>query len=224
MESYRVLSLTKMRPLGRGPDRLSARSHPVRTRRVDEPSDAVLAARLCGTSAEDASSAFNVLFERYYAILCSFAARYLESEEVAEDIVQDAFLLLWARRRDDAPGPRPMAADHVRRLLYVTIRNSAVSALRHTRVVHLSAATLRAIAPTPAPSDALLATNDLADAVQRAVALLPRRCREVLILHRERGLSYREIGAMLGITEKTVEVHMGRAFKLLRKMLDGYRG
>ena len=59
-------------------------------------------------------------------------------------------------------------------------------------------------------------------AVKRAIAQLPRRCGEVYTLSREQYLSYAEIGDVLGISIKTVEVHMGRAFKLLRKHLAPY--
>jgi RNA polymerase sigma-70 factor (ECF subfamily) len=59
-------------------------------------------------------------------------------------------------------------------------------------------------------------------AVKRAIGQLPHRCGEVYALSREHFLSYAEIGEVLGISPKTVEVHMGRAFKLLRKALAPY--
>ena len=57
---------------------------------------------------------------------------------------------------------------------------------------------------------------DLADAMTRVVAQMPPRCRQVLTMLRQRHLSYTEVGAVLGISPKTVEIHMARALAILR--------
>ena len=41
-------------------------------------------------------------------------------------------------------------------------------------------------------------------------------------MSREEGLKYHEIADELGISKKTVEVHMGKALKLLRNSLKDY--
>lgn len=48
----------------------------------------------------------------------------------------------------------------------------------------------------------------------RAIARLPARCREVLILRKLYGLSQKEISARLGITENTVEKHAANGVRL----------
>ena len=60
----------------------------------------------------------------------------------------------------------------------------------------------------------------LAEAVERAVAELPPRCREVFTLTRDQHLSYAEVAGVLHISPKTVEIHMGRALALLRDRLQ----
>ena len=59
-------------------------------------------------------------------------------------------------------------------------------------------------------------------AVRAAIAKLPERCRLVYTLHREQGLSYAEVAAVMGISVKTVDAQMGRALKSLRKLLGGF--
>lgn len=42
--------------------------------------------------------AFQVFFVDYYPVLVSFAMKYLENQETAEDIVQDVFVKIWETR------------------------------------------------------------------------------------------------------------------------------
>ena len=55
--------------------------------------------------------------------------------------------------------------------------------------------------------------------VDRALATLEEEPREVFVLHRFGGLSYREIAELQGISIKTVEARMKRAFDDLRTRL-----
>ena len=59
-------------------------------------------------------------------------------------------------------------------------------------------------------------------AVQQAIELLPPRCKLVFALHRQDGLTYSEIADVLDISVKTVETQIGRALKILRKILKPY--
>ena len=67
------------------------------------------------------------------------------------------------------------------------------------------------------------AANETAAAIQRAVETLPRRQREVLLLRWQRQASYDEIAQTLGISPKTVAIHVGRAIQHLREMLAQVR-
>ena len=49
--------------------------------------------------------------------------------------------------------------------------------------------------------------------------MMPERCREVFTLTRDQGLTYAEVAALLRISPKTVETHMGRALAFLRRRL-----
>src|SRR5699024_1624950 len=58
--------------------------------------------------------------------------------------------------------------------------------------------------------------------LEKAFAALPPRCKEIFLLSRDNGLTYKEISEVLGISIKTVETQMGRALKKLRKSLAKY--
>lgn len=165
------------------------------------------------------ASAFAVLFERYYDALCAFAGGYAASEAEAEEIVEDVFVRVWELRE------RLEVRESLKTYLYTATRNRALNRLRDDRV------RLRRIAeaaedaappgmgqPMPAVDEELHAA-EFARAVERAVAHLPERTRQVFLMHRQHGLSYAEIGAVLEISPKTVENLIGRALRELRARL-----
>jgi RNA polymerase sigma-70 factor (ECF subfamily) len=65
--------------------------------------------------------------------------------------------------------------------------------------------------------------NQLAMEVRRAVLQLPGKQRDVLLLSRWSGMSYREIGRMLGCSEGAVKVRVFRALEALRSTLAPLR-
>jgi RNA polymerase sigma-70 factor (ECF subfamily) len=161
------------------------------------------------------------LFRDAYPGLFRFAYRLLNSRELAEEIVQDVFLDLWRRR--DVVDPCSVA----RAYLYTATRHAAISAIRRSHV-EARAATRDdigvGITHGMPSSDAAAAAeaSDLDEAIARAVESLPDRCRLVYTLSRREQLSYAAIAAALGISVKTVEAQMGRAFRILRTRLASY--
>jgi RNA polymerase sigma-70 factor (family 1) len=163
-------------------------------------------------------SAFETLFHAYYAPLCSFAYRYLGARDLAEEIVQEVFLCIWERRESWD------VRTSVRSYLLTSVRNAALSYLRHERVVRRRQAEVRdsheSVAASP---EACALEAETVVAVRQAIARLPDRCRLVFTLHREQGLTYTEVAEALGISPRTVEVQIGRALKSLRKALASHR-
>ena len=163
------------------------------------------------------------LFEAYYPALCHFVRSYLRSPESAEDVVQTVFLRIWEHRATWQP------TNGVRAYLFAACRNRALGALKHDRVVAHSAAqvTSELVARASgrgdtAPDEAAQAV-ELARALRAAVDTLSERRRTVIILRWQHQMSYAEIASVLGISVKTVEVHIGRALASLREQLGHLR-
>lgn len=156
-------------------------------------------------------------FQAYYVELCEYVLRLVGSAEAAQELVQELFLRLWATR-----GPRD-AIRLSRPYLYVAARNTALKYLRHRRV---AAAWVdrasREPAPPPDTPEDLCLRRELDDAVQRAIAGLPDRCRQVFVFRRRDQLSYHEIAERLGVSLGTVKSHMWRATVLLKEKLAPY--
>ena len=164
------------------------------------------------------------LFRAHYRALVTFAAHYTLSLDAAEDVVQEVFLRLWAR----CEGEGVDAVEVTPSYLYAAVRYRALPLLRRERTARRwserEAVVLRldGTAGTCAnDAEIALEADDLARAARRAVAGLSAKTRAVFLLSRARRLSYAEIAAVLGISVKTVELHMTRALKALRVGLRG---
>jgi RNA polymerase sigma-70 factor (ECF subfamily) len=160
--------------------------------------------------------AFEALFRAHYPGMCAFAARMVLQRDVAEDLVQEVFLYVWRNRETW------QIHSSVKQYLYAALRHGALRYLRHERVVrtHMPETVILFERP-PRLSDADLESAETIALVQAAIAKLPERCRLVYTLHREQGMTYAEVAAVMGISVKTVDVQMGRALKALRRLLGG---
>jgi len=126
-----------------------------------------------------------------------------------DDIVQETYArLLRARERATIDSPRG--------LLFATARNAARDLFRRR-----ATANTFAIAETEV-SRVFDEVPDVAEAVSRrqeaellmaAIAGLPPRCREILLLRKFENLSHREIAGRLGIAEHTVEAQLTNALR-----------
>jgi len=70
--------------------------------------------------------------------------------------------------------------------------------------------------------DSYLEFNELQEKIGLAIKNLPEHCRIVFEMSRFDELKNREIAEKLGVTQKTVESHLTKALKLLRKELKDY--
>jgi RNA polymerase sigma-70 factor, ECF subfamily len=213
---------SRTRGTGVGEDEFSFKDVPVLrlrdfTRRAeipnDDPPDAddvALVARL----ALDDGQALAALMERYWRQMVSFALDKLRNQDAAEDLVQEAFVRVWERRRHLRPYASPRA------YLYRVLRNLITDDFRRRRLRDRFSFLKSLTDPVDVPSPAAtLEATELATAAERAIAALPERRHDVFVLAHLHGLSYREVAETLGITPRTVANHMSLALAQLRESL-----
>lgn len=139
-------------------------------------------------------------------------------DDLARDIVQDVCFDLWQRRTTLAiRGP-------LLPYLHRAVHHRAVTVVRRERTQRRIEDTLRAkVSAFPRASEnqgpAAVEAEALARIVRTALASLPPRCREIFLLHRQGGLAYPEIAALLGISLPTVYNQIHRALKHLAQTL-----
>jgi RNA polymerase sigma-19 factor, ECF subfamily len=157
--------------------------------------------------------AFESLYNRHWASLLDEAYRRLQIREDAEEIVQEIFIDLYIRKDTIVIEYSITAYLHraVQFAVYKKIR-SYIADRKYQQLAKLQLSRL--------PDPIIHAEyNDLASSLQKAISSLPQKCREVFLLSRERGLSHHEIARQTNISQSTVEKHISRAIKSLRKAI-----
>jgi RNA polymerase sigma-70 factor (ECF subfamily) len=167
--------------------------------------------------AQGHQEAFRLLVERWEKAIFGFAYQMLHSVEESEDLSQDVFLRVYAQAKRYRPAGR------FRSWLFRIAGNLARSRLRRRRVVgwvSFDASRHDRADARPLP-DADLKRQRLQQAVQGALAKLPVRQREAVVLRRYQGLSYKEIAEVMDTTNAAVESLLQRAAAALRDELAG---
>lgn len=181
-----------------------------------EPSDAQLVAALRRRE----SNAFSSVYERYRASIFMFLVRLCGSREVAEDLSQETWIRLARHAGRLAPDTRLAAwLFTVARRLYISHRRwSLADAAR--RLGWWSRAPSWVDHHTP---DALADAAETARLLESAIAHLPERYREVLLLVTSQQLETGAIAEMLGVSPETVRQRLSRARAIVASALGGQR-
>jgi RNA polymerase sigma-70 factor (family 1) len=155
----------------------------------------------------DSGDFLSRLFAESHRALRKYVRGLVGSREKAEDIVQEAFLRTY-QRRGQLMTPRAF--------LFSAARNLAIDARRHERVAKTdSVGDIEAssvVSRGGTPEDHVL-SEERSRLLKRAIEHLPPQCRAVFALRVFHAYSYEEIAERLGISQKTVEKHVGRGLK-----------
>jgi len=181
---------------------------------------------LCSRCAEGDESAFSEVYERYGGSLYGAAWRILKSPQEAEEVVQEAFLILY--RKAAEASPRNLGGW----LHRVTVNRALDRVRKRARrgEVELLDEIHAGGGPSPGVGTPRLAASPTAaDAapvrgvgldLERAIEQLPERTRMVFILHDVEGFKHREIGDLMGISDGSSKSQLFRARAKLRELLE----
>lgn len=166
-------------------------------------------------SAEGGGPDFDLLYRNHAPGLRRRLRARVKCRDEANDLVHDAFArLLGARSRSRVRDPGAFLNRIVRNLLIDRSRRLS------TRSPHVPVGFGEEIAVSPEQGQAI-ELEQMRQRYRELVALLPPRTREVFVLHRIEGYSYKEIAARLDISVRTVEWHIAQAIVRISRGLDG---
>ena len=160
--------------------------------------------------AEGDETAFTQLYLHFGKRLIQFAVSLVRSKEIAEELVEDVFVKLWANRY------QVPEIENITVYLYVAVKNRSLNAL--SRKAHELVAAPFDYLDTAMDKFAtdpydLMITAEMMGRMQHAIESLPPRCKLIFKLVREDGLKYKEVAEILNISVNTIDVQMAIAVK-----------
>lgn len=160
----------------------------------------------------EADAAFTELYNRYWKRLLAQALHRLGDETEAEEVVQDVFMNLWKKR--------------LTLEIKFTFHTYIASSVKYEILSRLARKKSKIEFEKKAaglydagadPISRQLDYESTRQQIEETVKELPEKCQLVFRLSREEGLSEKEIARQLAIAPKTVEAHLTKALKTIRK-------
>ncbi|MFK7938822.1 MAG: RNA polymerase sigma factor [Roseovarius sp.] len=174
---------------------------------TDVPDDALLVLYANGDQ-----EAAGMLTQRLTPVIYAHAFRVLGNVADAEDVTQDAMMRLWRIAPDWRQGEAKVTT-----WLYRVVANLCTDRLRRGYATSLD------IVPDPQDGTASVAqqlqTNARLDALQSALAQLPDRQRQAVVLRHIEGLTNPEIAEILNISVEATESLTARGKRALTDLL-----
>jgi RNA polymerase sigma-70 factor (ECF subfamily) len=159
--------------------------------------------------------AFKEFYHLQFFRLYQFAYSFVHSKETSEEIVNDVFLSLWQKKGT------LNTINNIQVYLYVSVKNACLNYLRKNNLsIPVSIDDLSVDHfPLVANPELLLSQRELQQQIREAIEQLPPRCRLIIKLVKEDGLTYKQVAAILDISVKTVDSQLCLGLKKLAAIL-----
>lgn len=168
--------------------------------------------------ADGDEKAFAEVFNRYYDLVFSTALQYCKIPTLAEDVVQQVFMVLWDKRS------MLNEVENGIGWLWTITRNQAISILkresRKESYITYAKEFFSSEQETPLQQLELRQNRSLIDSI---INDLSPRQQQVFRMSRYEGATYAQIGELLGISAETVKEHVAKALKAIRQGLSAYK-
>ena len=159
--------------------------------------------------------AFKAFFEKHHSYLYHFLLKKGLSEQQAEDLVQQAFVMIWEKR--DTIDETKSLRSYLFRIAYTRMLN----VFRDTKKFDDN--TDFATEESGNETDQKIETKELSKAIEASIASMPEKRQAVFRLCFIQEFTYKEAAETLDVSVKTIENHMGLALKELRGKLERFR-
>jgi RNA polymerase sigma-70 factor (ECF subfamily) len=159
------------------------------------------------------ASAFEDIVRRWQGALINLAFRFCRDPQIAEELAQDAFLQIYRQ----LPKFRGEAAFST--WIFAVSLNLFRSSIRRRKLPMESIDTLAELAGGQLPH-LRIEQHEREDLIRRAVAALPRRYRDAVVIYYFREMNLTETAGILGVPEGTAKAWLHRGRELLRRKFD----
>ena len=156
--------------------------------------------------------AFAEIYNRYWKPLYTSAHNILQIRDAAQDAVQEVFISLWKRRE-------AVQVEVLQSYLHQAVRFQVFKAIRAEKTDQNFFNRLALISKDILFEDPVL-FKELETRYKQLIQSLPPDEQEIFLMHRDGGLTYKQIAEQKNISVKTVEKKMSHALKEIRYGMD----
>lgn len=160
---------------------------------------------------EDGGKVLDEIFDRYWEKLFRYANKIVMNEDAAKDVVQEVFVKLWERRQT-------LMVRNLNAYLIQATKYRIASHLRRQRLNERHEGVIESLVFVNS-TEQLINLKELNETILASLKDAPHRSKEVFYLSRYEQLSNKEIATKLDISIRTVETHISKVLKHLRKNL-----
>ena len=155
---------------------------------------------------------FEVLFHKYFRLLCVVAMRHVHDTQVAEDIVQEFFISYWQRREEIK------LSTNFQSYASRAVKYSAIDHVRKKGVDDNHARSLVSEEIYDPQEETELSDLKYSKYIRilEMISGLPEARRKILMMHAVERLSYAEIARRQNVSINTVRTQLSRAYAALR--------
>jgi RNA polymerase sigma-70 factor (family 1) len=160
-------------------------------------------------------TAYKELFFILFNSLTRFATGIVHSREIAEEIVSDVFIGIWADRA------KLNTIDDLQLYIFVAVKNNSVRKAKqlHKRTtVSIDEIDVEMESLYQNPEQRLISAETVTR-IEAAINHLPQRARLIFKLAKEDNMRYKDIAALLNISVKTVDNQLAIALKKITTTL-----
>lgn len=154
------------------------------------------------------------LFKEYFVRLTVYAYPFVNSEEIAKDIVQEAFVIL-VDRADILARPEQV----IKSFLYTTVKNQCLNHKRREATAQKVHTVLRAEEEDSVDQLTNLIRAEVVGVLHHQLSTLPDKCQHICKLIYFDGKKYEEVAKLLNISLNTVKSQRQRALRILKSKL-----
>ncbi|WP_442591441.1 RNA polymerase sigma factor [Pedobacter sp. AW31-3R] len=167
---------------------------------------------------EGKKTAFVEIYDRYWSLLLSHAIRMLQDEDIAQDVVQDVFQMLWEKHLT------LNIHTSLSSFLYSSVRYRILDQMKRDKIEDRFLSTLQTeIESGVTSTDDAIAEKEFTRKIEEGLNKLPPKMRTVFELSRIHEYSYQEISKELNLSENTVKKQISNSLKILRNSIKkGY--
>ncbi len=163
----------------------------------------------------DDGEAFRQLFLTYSPRIYNYCRKFFSAKEDAEEIVQIVFTAVWENRLQIDEN-KPFSA-----YIFTIARNWIFNTLKKKAYFQrfIDYVLIQGNESNFLTEDEVI-FNELHGIVEKCIGELPPRRREIFVLSRQNGLSYKEIARKLSVTESTVNTQITKSIDYIHRKLQ----